>query len=77
MAVPALASAFAVQTLSFVMLYAVIEYLALINSEPNGKPWSKSLYSISVKMSDNLQALTFVTVVLGSSIYNVLVKMLG
>ena len=77
MAVPALASTLAVQTISWVALFAVWQAVALANSEESGKPWNKTLYKTYIDMSYNLQVFSFITALLGSPMYNVLVKFLG
>ena len=70
MAVPALAS----KTMSWVVLFAIWQDVALANSKDIGKPWSKSLYKTYIDLSYNVQFFSFKTLVL--PMYNELVKIL-
>jgi hypothetical protein len=76
-AVPALASALALQTISWTIVLAVLERVALPHSETNSKHWSNVIYGIYQNITLNFQMYSFLVVTLGSPLHNHIVRILG
>jgi hypothetical protein len=76
-AVPALASALALQTISWTIVLAVSERVALPHSKTNSIHWSSVIYGIYQNITFNFQMYSFLVVTLGSPLYNHIVRILG
>ena len=76
-AVPALASALALQTISLTIVLAVLERVALPHSETNSIHRSNVIYGIYQNIAYDIHTLSFLVVTLGSPLYNHIVRILG
>lgn len=78
-AILALVSALVLQTLVWTMVLAVVQYVALFKSgqEEQPKPWSKIVYMIYATMAFAHQNYSLVSIFYGSSVYNLIVRILG
>ena len=76
-AVPALASALALQTISLTIVLTVLERVALPHSETNSMHRSSVIYGIYQNITFNFQMYSFLVVTLGSPLYNHIVRILG
>jgi acyl-CoA synthetase (AMP-forming)/AMP-acid ligase II len=82
-AVPALASSLALQTVSWTMTFACFQSIALIKTAHDstrtrtGRPLSKTLYSLYGTMAFAYQNYSFMNAFLGSPAFNVIMRCLG
>jgi len=76
-AVPALTSALALQTISWIFLCLIFQSITLAFCTERATPWSRALYCVNVDVSWALQTFSFISVTLGSPTYNYFVRMLG
>ena len=76
-AVPALASALALQTISLTIVLAVLERVALPHSETNSIHRSSVIYGIYQNIVYDINTFSFLVVALGSPLYNHIVRILG
>ncbi len=76
-AIPALACALVTQSLSWMAILYIVQLIALFRSEKESKPWSVSFYMVYVTMAFAFQEYSFVTILLGSSAYNMMATLLG
>jgi len=77
MAVPALATSIALQTLSWTVMFAGFQYITLIGSRSTHAPYSNIMYSVYVTMAFVYQTYSFVNTLLGSPAYSVIMQLLG
>jgi hypothetical protein len=76
-AVPALASALALQTVSWTLVFACFQYVTLIKSRKSGRPFSNTLYSLYGTMAFAYQNYSFLNALLGSPAFNFMMRILG
>jgi acyl-CoA synthetase (AMP-forming)/AMP-acid ligase II/acyl carrier protein len=75
-AVPALACALALQTLSWTVVLSIFQFVTLIFSG-DGSPWSNTLYLLYGTMAFSHQRYSMLSLLLGSPAYNCIARMLG
>jgi len=76
-AVPALACALVLQTMSLTLVVHVFQSIALFKSEAKSEPLSQIMYLVYHNVAYSLQSYSFISVVVGSPIYNCIIKMMG
>jgi len=76
-AVPALVLSITLQTISMTVILVVLQALALLFSEESSKPWSVTLYKLLHNFSYIYQTYSLLSAILGSPVYNCLLKLLG
>jgi len=76
-AVPALACSLTLHTISMTVIFAIFQAVALAFSKSSSKPWSATLHQLLLTFSYNYQTYSVLSVILGSPVYNCLLRMLG
>jgi len=76
-AIPALSTTLALQTVSWTLLFVCVQHISLINSRKLGKPANNAIYSVYNTMTLVYQHYSFLNILQGSPSFNLMMRLLG